>query len=114
MEPNKAVVIRAVAPWLSVDAAGVGADLPRTEQGRIDYCLSCPHAECLCDLCDGCGNLRTVAKRGRKRAEYDVSLLRELLRLRVCDRLIAERLGVSRRTVVTIKRRLREEAQATV
>lgn len=107
------ITITAVAPWFSLDA---GTQLCKTyaPQSEIDFCLSCPHTECLCDRCDGQGNVRRKKKSGCEKTdlgrcvEHKTEELMELLRLRVCNRQIAETLGVTYRTVSNIKRRLRE------
>ena len=85
---------RATLPWAysTEPVRGFG------RQEDIDRCLCCCHDAAACDYCDGHGNVRLPA-------EIDAELLKELLRLRVCKRQIAEQMGVSRMTVYRYARK---------
>lgn len=94
----------AVLPWKSVDAATI-MDSPLPQQD-IDICLCCEHCSDACDRCDGRGNISR--KQGRPRAEIDVERLRDLLRLRLCNKEICAALGVSASTLLRTKKRMEE------
>ena len=104
MTTGRSLQISATLPWRSPDAGTVRrrADV---DQRSIDRCLSCGYAASCCDYCDGHGHVRM------KDNKYDPEILRELLRLRVCKKEAARRLGVSRQTLYNYMARLAKEAQ---
>ncbi len=96
--------LRAKVPWRD---ANVRSDyhFDNLPQQDIDICLTCPlHADS-CDICDGRRNL-TSGKRGREKREVDYKLLREMMRLKKCNREMCNALGVSKSTLARIKREL--------
>lgn len=92
----------AVLPWNSLDA--VSGQFDALPQQSIDVCLMCIHAA---SHCDNCGEWNT-AKTGRPRKEVDTELLRDMLRLKRCNRDICMALGVSERTVQRLKKTLND------
>lgn len=96
----------AVLPWNSIDAESALFDaLPQQE---IEVCLMCEHCADACDRCDGKGNLSV---RGRPPIQIDVAALREMMRLKRCNREMCAALGVSRKTLIKAKKTiLNEEA----
>lgn len=95
--------IRATMPWRSPDAV-CEKDVPTTPQQNIDRCLCCQFAQNACDRCDGSGNLKAM-----RTATYDLELLRDMLRTRVCKAQIARNIGVSRMTVYRAAKRMARE-----
>lgn len=96
------------APWFSVDAEPPVSDFRHERQERIDVCLRCRHEASACDRCDGAGNL--AAKNSAERlGSYDPDRLREMLRLKVCKRDMANRLGISRASLYRYIRRMKQE-----
>lgn len=95
--------ISATLPWLSTDAKEAVRRFSKKEQQDIDRCLSCQHSASCCDRCDGRGNVRM------REDKYDPALLREMLRLRVCKKEAARRMGISRRTLYTYMARMEKE-----
>lgn len=93
---------RAVLPWNSLDA--VSDQFDALPQQSIDICLMCCHAA---SRCDHCGEWNTT-KIGRPRKEIDTELLREMLRLKRCNREICAAFGVSERTVQRLKKTLND------
>lgn len=90
----------ATLPWNSIDAASAMFDaLP---QQSIDICLMCPHHAEYCDVCSDWN----TEKRGRPKAKIDYEMLREMMKLRRCNREICAALGVSERTVQRLKKEL--------
>ena len=90
----------AVLPWNSIDAVSDMFDaLP---QQSIDFCLNCAHSASHCENC-GDWNLK---KTGRPRKVTDTEMLREMLRLKRCNKDICTALGVSERTVQRMKKAL--------
>ena len=93
---------RAVLPWNSLDAENpLFETLP---QQRIDICLMCPHSASHCDNC----NDYTRLKR-RPKAKIDTELLKEMLRLRRCNKEMCEALKISEPTLIKAKKKLKEE-----
>lgn len=91
----------ATLPWNSIDAASAMFDaLP---QQSIDICLMCPHHAEHCDVCSDWN----TEKRGRPKAKIDYDMLREMMKLRRCNREICAALGVSERTVQKLKKELK-------
>ncbi len=94
----------AVLPWNSIDAGEPLFDaLPQQE---IEICLTCSFCAASCDQCDGKGNLR--AKQGRPKAQIDTEALREMLRLKRCNKEICAALNISKRTLARVKNNLLE------
>lgn len=101
-----------VPPWRSLEAISAFKDddpLLALPQQEIDVCLMCEHCADACDRCDGKGNLGQ--KRGRPAKEIDTAKLRDLLRLRVCNREMCAALGVGERTLQKYKTQFREETK---
>ena len=98
---------KAVMPWNSLDAAEPIVDaLP---QQKIEICLCCPYCADSCDFCDGDGNPKQTgrAKRAYKRVEeIDTELLRDMMRLRKCNKTMCQALGVSKGTLIKAKKML--------
>ena len=91
----------AVRPWHSPDAGDDPfSSLP---QQSIDICLMCRHCADACDSCDGSGN---VSKRGRPTKEIDTALLKEMLKLRRCNKEMCAALGVSERKLRELKNKV--------
>lgn len=90
----------AVLPWNSLDAVNDSFDaLP---QQSIDICLMCKYSSA---HCDHCGDWNTK-KMGRPRKEIDTDLLREMLKLRRCNKDMCVALGISERTLQRVKKAL--------
>ena len=90
----------ACLPWKSIDAVSDMFDaLP---QQSIDICLNCKYSS---NHCEYCGDWN-VKKTGRPRKEIDTELLREMLRLKRCNKEICAALGVNERTVQRLKKAL--------
>lgn len=90
----------AVLPWNSLDALTIDV-LPQQE---IDVCLMCAlHADA-CDRCDGKGNLS--ASVGRPKKEIDMSLLREMLKLKRCNKDMCSALNISEATLIKAKKEI--------
>lgn len=93
----------AVYPWNSLDAGEpLYNELP---QQSIDICLMCPHHA---EYCDTCSDWRTD-KRGRPKAKIDYEMLREMMKLRRCNREICAALGVGKDTLIKAKKHLKED-----
>lgn len=90
----------AVLPWNSLDA--VGETIYTLPQQNIDICLMCKYSSAHCENC-GDWNTRKV---GRPRKEIDTELLKEMLKLRRCNKEICAALGVNERTLQRIKKAL--------
>lgn len=88
----------AIPPWFSIDATEK-ITVSHAPQEQIDRCLCCRHESAVCDYCDGRGNVRMPNK-------YDPELLQELLKLRICSKEMAKRMGVSRRSLFYYLRKL--------
>ena len=102
--------IGAVLPWFSIDAKSDINDWEKLPQQRIDVCLMCQHCASACDRCDGVGNLKSERKaKGRPKKEIDTELLREMMQLRKCNSQMCAALGISNRTLVRAKNRIKEE-----
>ena len=90
----------AVLPWNGPDAGEtLFSALP---QQSIDICLMCPHHAEHCEVCSDWN----TEKRGRPKAQIDYDMLREMMKLRRCNREICAALGVSERTVQRLKKEL--------
>ena len=90
----------AVLPWFSLDAVNDNYDaLP---QQSIDICLMC---ERCASHCDHCGDWNTK-RMGRPRKEIDTELLKEMMKLKRCNKEMCAALGVSERTLQRAKRAL--------
>lgn len=93
----------AVYPWNSIDAGDpLYNALP---QQNIDICLMCPHCA---EHCDNCSEWN-ADKRGRPKASIDYEMLREMMKLRRCNRELCAAFGVSKRTIQRIKNEMKEE-----
>lgn len=97
----------AVRPWNGIDAKTPVMRFQRLPQQDIDVCLKCRYATPECDRCDGKGNLSN--RPGHPRAEIDTDKLRELMRLKRCNRECCAVLGVSATTVKKYKRMILKE-----
>ena len=96
---------KAVRPWNSVDAGEpIRHELP---QQKIEICLCCPLCADSCDFCDG--NRFVKQKRGRRKADVDTELLREMLVLRKCNREMCAALNVSKATLTRYKKQILKE-----
>lgn len=93
--------IMATLPWQSTDAGEPRRYSPE-DQRDIDRCLCCQFEADCCDRCDGFGHVR------RRKGEVDLDMLRELLKLRICKKEAARRLGVSRWTLYKHMARMAE------
>ena len=91
---------RAVLPWNSLDALTIEA-LPQQE---IDICLLCTYHADACDRCDGKGNLAKDV--GRPKKEIDITLLREMLKLKRCNKEMCAALHVSEATLIKAKKEI--------
>jgi len=90
----------AVLPWNSLDAVNENYDaLP---QQSIDICLMCQHSA---SHCENCGDWNT-RKTGRPRKEVDTELLKEMMKLKRCNKEMCAALGVNERTLQRIKKAL--------
>lgn len=97
--------LTAVLPWNSVDASDDTSDFENLPQQSIDICLMCEHCA---DACEYCGDWNTSSS-GRPRARIDYALLREMMKLKLCNRACCAALGVSERTLQRTKKRIRLE-----
>lgn len=73
---------------------------------EIEICLMCSLRADDCDRCDGKGNLAT---RGRPRKPIDTELLREMLRLKRCNKDICTALGIGKDALIKAKKELLKE-----
>lgn len=90
----------AVMPWNSIDAESDRFEsLP---QQSIDVCLTCQHRA---EHCDNCGDWQT-RRIGRPRKEIDYDALREMLTLKKVNKEICAALGISVRTLQSIKKEM--------
>lgn len=98
------MVIGAVRPWFSIDAAvSMNINYHDTAE-QISYCIDhCPYKECVNCLA---GNIKASIGRPKK---YDAERLREMLRLKKTDAEICVALSVSARTLRNYKKQLRSE-----
>ena len=98
------LVISAVRPWFSIDAA-MGTDILYHDTAeQISYCIDhCPYKECVNCLA---GTARVEIGRPKK---YDAERLRKMLRLKKTDAEICVALSVSARTLRNYKKQLRSE-----
>lgn len=91
----------AVLPWRSLDAETDSA-FEKLPQQSIEICLMCKHCAA---YCDNCRDWRGI-KSGRPRKEIDTNLLREMMKLKKCNRECCQALGVSERTLQRAKKML--------
>ena len=96
---------RATLPWRSIDAEQ-SVSFETLPQQEIDVCLMCPHRADACARCNGTGIL---AERGRPKKEIDIALLREMLKLKRCNRDMCAALNVSERTLQKAKKEILKE-----
>ncbi len=93
----------AIRPWDSLDAE---TDLfERLPQQSIEICLLCEHSASHCEVCSDWN----TDKRGRRRKEIDRELLKDMMRLRRCNKFMCAALGVSRGTVIKAKKEMEDE-----
>lgn len=92
----------AIRPWFSLDAVCADNDFERLPQQSIDVCLMCPHCA---SHCDHCGEWNTK-HHGRPRKEIDTDLLKEMLRLKRCNKEVCTALGISVKTLQRVKKTL--------
>lgn len=93
----------AVRPWFSLDAITDGDDsYYRLPQQSIDVCLMCKHCA---EHCEHCGDWNTQ-RRGRKRAEIDMELLKEMMKLKRRNSEMCASLGINERTLQRAKKAL--------
>lgn len=105
--------ISAVRPWSSIDAeSGTVFDramLPQPDEQEVRVCLMCEHCADACDICDGLGNLTQKRRAGRQPLDIDLDLLRDMMRLRRCNREMCAALGVGDTTLRRYKKKVNEE-----
>ena len=96
---------RAVLPWRSLDAESLLFEaLP---QQQIDICLMCQHSATHCDNCNDYTN-----QKRRPKAKIDMELLKEMLRLRQCNKEMCKALKISEPTLIKAKKELRRKHYA--
>lgn len=96
----------AVLPWYSPDAESDFYEFERLPQQKIEVCLLCPLQATDCARCDGQRNLKRE-RRGRPKIEIDTEQLREMMRLRLCNKEMCAALGVKRDTLIRAKKLIR-------